>query len=84
MRIYCRVVVFGKPAAPWRPSRQMAERDAASLGLGERDIEGVFFLSGEASIVEIHEYELNRQRAAELERSTKKLGQGSQQAHHPA
>lgn len=84
MCLYRRVLVFGRPASPWRASRQRAEQDAMTLGVGERDEWGDFFLAAEASFEETHEYELSRRRAAELERSKTKLGQGPRSAHPQA
>jgi len=55
-----------------------------TLGVGERDEWGDFFLAAEASFEETHEYELSRRRAAELERSKTKLGQGPRSAHPQA
>jgi hypothetical protein len=84
MCLYRRVLIFGRPAAPWRPSLTRAEQDATTLGVGERDEWGVFFLSAEASFEEAHAYELSRRSADVPELSMTKPDRGSRSAHRPA
>lgn len=64
-----RVLVFGKPESPWRTSKERAERDAETLGVGSRDEWGDFYLSGEADFEEVHQYALMRLAAAAPEQS---------------
>lgn len=64
-----RVLVFGKPESPWRTSKERAERDAETLGVGSRDEWGDFYLSGEADFEEVHQYALMRLAAAVPEQS---------------
>jgi hypothetical protein len=40
---FYRVVCFGKPRGPWRLSREQAQRDAVSEGLGSFDEWGAFY-----------------------------------------
>lgn len=68
--LHYRVLVFGKPESPWRSSKERAERDAETLGVGTRDEWGDFYLSGEADFEEIHQYALMRLAAASPEQST--------------
>lgn len=49
MRLY-RVIVFGKPQAPWRSTREQARRDAVDLDLGSYDEWGQFFITVPAEI----------------------------------
>ena len=82
--LHYRVLVFGKPQSPWRSTKERAERDAETLGVGTRDEWGVFYLSGEADFEEVHQYALMRLAAASLEQSTTKPCQVSQSARHRA
>lgn len=79
-----RVLVFGKPQSPWRATKERAERDAETLGVGARDEWGVFYLSGEADLEEVHEYELMRLAEASRAQSMTKPGQEPQSAHPQA
>lgn len=67
--LHYRVLVFGKPQSPWRTSKERAERDAETLGVGSRDEWGDFYLSGEADFEEVHQYALMRLVAAAPEPS---------------
>ncbi|TVV75573.1 hypothetical protein FOY91_06850 [Sphingomonas solaris] len=40
-----RVVVFGQPRGPWRPTRTQAHRDAIELDLGSYDEKGQFYVT---------------------------------------
>jgi hypothetical protein len=45
-----RVVVFGTPRAPWRPTRIEAQRDAIEMDLGSFDEWGQFYVTVPADI----------------------------------
>ena len=78
-----RVLAFGRPQSPWRSSRQRAERDAETIGLGSRDEWGDFYLSAEADLEEVHLYELMRRGEVAPSRSTTTPGPESRSARHP-
>jgi hypothetical protein len=82
--LHYRVLVFGKPQSPWRTSKERAERDAETLGVGSRDEWGDFYLSGEADFEEVHQYALMRLVEASPEQSTTIHGPVSQSARRRA
>lgn len=62
--LFYRIKVMGEVRGPWRPSRRLAERDAAGLNAGAFAEDGKFYLDVFAAIEEAHEYELKRRAAA--------------------
>ena len=82
--LHYRVLVFGKPQSPWRTSKERAERDAETLGVGSRDEWGDFYLSGEADFEEVHRYALMRLVEVSLEPSRTTPAPVSQSARHRA
>lgn len=82
--LHYRVLVFGKPQSPWRTSKERAERDAETLGVGSRDEWGDFYLSGEADFEEVHQYALMRLVEASPGRSTTTPAPVSQSARRQA
>lgn len=82
--LHYRVLVFGKPQSPWRTSKERAERDAETLGVGSRDEWGDFYLSGEADFEEVHQYALMRLVEASREPSRTTPAPVSLSAHRRA
>jgi len=60
MACFYRLLVFGKPAGPWRSRQAQVRQDAAAKGVGQMDEDGQFYLDGYADVEWIHEDALRR------------------------